>query len=121
MDREDPRSYLTGLEGEQAMREPLGRLSRRSRATVRPTWAATGIPAGAMVAIDGCGGAEIGCKIFWTTKDQCVSYAESRAGGYWYAAGGGSSEEQATQNAVRLCQSGTAPANTCESIIAECR
>jgi aspartyl-tRNA(Asn)/glutamyl-tRNA(Gln) amidotransferase subunit A len=46
MHREDPRSYLTGLEGEQAMWEPLGRLFRRYRAIVCPTWAVTGIPAG---------------------------------------------------------------------------
>ena len=46
MHREDPRSYLTGLEGEQAMWEPLGRLFRRYRAILCPTWAVTGIPAG---------------------------------------------------------------------------
>ena len=46
MYREDPRSYLTGLEGEQAMWEPVGRLFRRYRAIVCPTWAVTGIPAG---------------------------------------------------------------------------
>ncbi len=42
----EPRSYLTGLEGEQAMWEPLGKLFRRYRALVCPTWAVTGIPAG---------------------------------------------------------------------------
>jgi aspartyl-tRNA(Asn)/glutamyl-tRNA(Gln) amidotransferase subunit A len=46
MYREDPRSYLTGLEGEQAMWEPLGELFRRYRAIVCPTWAIIGIPAG---------------------------------------------------------------------------
>jgi hypothetical protein len=33
------------------------------------------------LAIDGCGGSGIGCKAFWTTRDRCVSYTESRAGG----------------------------------------
>jgi aspartyl-tRNA(Asn)/glutamyl-tRNA(Gln) amidotransferase subunit A len=42
----EPRSYLTGLEGEQEMWEPLGELFRRYRALVCPTWAVTGIPAG---------------------------------------------------------------------------
>ena len=42
----EPRSYLTGLEGEQAMWESVGRLFRRYRAIVCPTWAVTGIPAG---------------------------------------------------------------------------
>jgi aspartyl-tRNA(Asn)/glutamyl-tRNA(Gln) amidotransferase subunit A len=46
MHRDDPRSYLTGLEGEQAMWEPLGQLFRRYRAIVCPAWAVTGIPAG---------------------------------------------------------------------------
>jgi len=42
----DPRSFLTGLEGEQAMWEPVGALLRRYRALVCPTWAVTGIEAG---------------------------------------------------------------------------
>jgi aspartyl-tRNA(Asn)/glutamyl-tRNA(Gln) amidotransferase subunit A len=42
----EPRSYLTGLEGEQEMWEPIGKLFRRYRALVCPTWAVTGIPAG---------------------------------------------------------------------------
>lgn len=42
----EPRSFLTGLEGEQAMWEPIGKLFRRYRAIVCPTWAVTGIPAG---------------------------------------------------------------------------
>jgi uncharacterized protein YkwD len=73
------------------------------------------------LAMDGCGGAGIGCKVFWITKDRCVSYTESRVGGFWYAAGGGSSQQQAVQNAIRFCQSGTAPPNSCKSIVAECR
>jgi aspartyl-tRNA(Asn)/glutamyl-tRNA(Gln) amidotransferase subunit A len=43
---DDPRSFLTGLEGEQAMWEPVGALLRRYRALVCPTWAVTGIEAG---------------------------------------------------------------------------
>ena len=42
----EPRSYLTGLEGEQEMWEPIGQLFRKYRALVCPTWAVTGIPAG---------------------------------------------------------------------------
>lgn len=75
------------------------------------------------LALDGCGGAGIGCKIFWTTRDQCVAYAESRQDGYWYAAGGGASKEDAEANAIRFCQSGTAPANSCRVLAdtSECR
>lgn len=65
------------------------------------------------LAIKGCGGFANGCKSFWTTRDRCVAYAESRQGGYWYAAGGGESREQAEANAVRFCQNGAAPANSC--------
>jgi aspartyl-tRNA(Asn)/glutamyl-tRNA(Gln) amidotransferase subunit A len=42
----EPRSFLAGLEGEQAMWEPVGTLLQRYRAIVCPTWAVTGIPAG---------------------------------------------------------------------------
>jgi hypothetical protein len=72
-------------------------------------------------ALNGCGGAAQGCKVFWTTNDRCVSFAESRSGGYWYAAGGGTSDAQARQNATRLCQSGKAPANSCKVTGAWCR
>lgn len=73
------------------------------------------------LALDGCGGSGAGCKVFWTTRDQCVAFAESRAGGYWYAAGGGASESKAQANAVRFCQDGSAPANSCTATVAECR
>ena len=42
----EPGAFLHGLEGEQAMWEPLGELFRRYRAVIAPTWAVTGIPAG---------------------------------------------------------------------------
>ena len=42
----EPRFFLTGLEGEQAMWEPIGNLLKRYRAIVCPTWAVTGIEAG---------------------------------------------------------------------------
>lgn len=42
----EPRSFLAGLEGEQAMWEPVGKLLQRYRAIVCPTWAVTGITAG---------------------------------------------------------------------------
>jgi pathogenesis-related protein 1 len=73
------------------------------------------------LAVKGCGGANIGCKVFWSTKDKCVAYAESRKNGWWYAAGGGTSDQQARQNALRWCQSGNAPANSCKVAVAECR
>lgn len=73
------------------------------------------------LALEGCGGAGAGCKVFWTTRDQCVSFAESRDGGYWYAAGGGTSESEAQASAVRFCQSGSAPGNTCAATVTECR
>ena len=65
------------------------------------------------LAFDGCGGAKNGCKTFWTTTDKCVSFAESRSGGYWYAAGGGNDAQQALANALKFCQSGTAPPGSC--------
>jgi hypothetical protein len=65
------------------------------------------------LAFNGCGGAKNGCKTFWTTTDKCVSFAESRAGGYWYAAGGGNDGQQALANALKFCQSGTAPPGSC--------
>jgi uncharacterized protein YkwD len=73
------------------------------------------------LAFNGCGGAKNGCKTFWTTKDKCVSFAESRQNGYWYAAGGGNDQNQAKANAIRFCQRGTAPANSCKSTGVWCR
>ncbi|HRD78289.1 MAG TPA: CAP domain-containing protein [Hyphomicrobiaceae bacterium] len=72
-------------------------------------------------AISGCGGAGAGCRVFWTTRDRCVSYAESRSGGFWYAAGGGPTDAVARQNAIRFCQSGTAPRGSCRTTGAWCR
>jgi hypothetical protein len=69
--------------------------------------------AASAAALSKCGGAGAGCKVFWTTSDRCVSYAESRSGGYWYAAGGGPTEDAARQKAISFCQSGTAPKNSC--------
>lgn len=65
------------------------------------------------LATNGCGGA--GCKVFWTTTDRCVSFAERRQGGYWYAAGGGPNEAEARKKAIGFCQGGTAPANSCRN------
>jgi uncharacterized protein YkwD len=73
------------------------------------------------LAFNGCGGNNNGCKTFWTTKDKCVSFADSTQGGYWYAAGGGNDQDQAKQNAVKFCQSGSAPANSCKPKGAWCR
>jgi hypothetical protein len=73
------------------------------------------------LAFNGCGGAKNGCKTFWTTKDRCVSFAESRANGYWYAAGGGNDQNQAKANAIKFCQSGTAPPNSCKNTGVWCR
>ena len=72
-------------------------------------------------ALNGCGGAAAGCKVFWTTSDRCVSYAESRSGGYWYAAGGGGTDAEARQKAMGFCQSGKAPPNSCKNTGAWCK
>lgn len=42
----EPHGFLMGLEGEQAMWKPVGKLLQRYRAIVCPTWAVTGISAG---------------------------------------------------------------------------
>jgi aspartyl-tRNA(Asn)/glutamyl-tRNA(Gln) amidotransferase subunit A len=42
----EPRGFLHGLEGEQEMWLPIGRLFETFDALVCPTWASTGIPAG---------------------------------------------------------------------------
>jgi hypothetical protein len=70
------------------------------------------------LALKGCGS---GCKVFWTTQDKCVAYAHSTKGGYWYAAGGAPTDQQARQNALKFCQSGSAPPNSCVIAAAECR
>ena len=70
------------------------------------------------LALKGCGS---GCKVFWTTQDKCVAYAHSTKGGYWYAAGGAPTDQQAKQNALKFCQSGSAPPNSCVIAAAECR
>lgn len=73
-------------------------------------------------ALNGCGGTGHGCKVFWTTRDKCVSFAESRANnGYWSAAGGGQTADDARRNALRFCQSGTAPAGSCRQVGFWCR
>ncbi len=73
------------------------------------------------LAVNGCGGAGNGCKAFWTTNAKCVAYAESRQGGYWYAAGGANDANQANQNALKFCQSGSAPAGSCKTTLTKCR
>jgi aspartyl-tRNA(Asn)/glutamyl-tRNA(Gln) amidotransferase subunit A len=44
--RDEPGSFLRGLESEQAMWEPIGELFERFDALVCPTWAVVGVPAG---------------------------------------------------------------------------
>jgi hypothetical protein len=72
------------------------------------------------LAVNGCGGAGKGCKAFWTTNAKCVAYAESRQGGYWYAAGGANDANQANQNALKFCQSGSAPPGSCKVTLSKC-
>jgi pathogenesis-related protein 1 len=74
-------------------------------------------------AIKACNqGSQSGCEVFFTTQARCVSYAESwQANGWWYGAAGSSSEQEARQNAVNSCQSGGAPANTCQSRVGLCQ
>jgi aspartyl-tRNA(Asn)/glutamyl-tRNA(Gln) amidotransferase subunit A len=43
---EEPGAFLRGLEGEQRMWEPIGRLFETFDAVIGPTWAVPGIPAG---------------------------------------------------------------------------
>lgn len=77
--------------------------------------------AASVQALSSCGGAGAGCKVFWTTVDRCVSYAESRSGGYWYAAASGTTDAEARRKAISSCQSGKAPANSCKNTGAWCR
>jgi len=72
-------------------------------------------------AVNGCGGPAKGCAAFYSAKDKCVAYAESRQGGYWYAAGSAGNEQQADQNALKYCQSGTAPPGSCKVSFSKCR
>jgi hypothetical protein len=72
-------------------------------------------------AFDGCGGQQNRCEVFWTTRDRCVAFAESRAGGYWYAAGGSASEGGAQANALRICQNGSAPSGSCAVVRSWCQ
>jgi Domain of unknown function (DUF4189) len=72
-------------------------------------------------ALQGCGGSAAGCKVFGSSTDRCVSFAESRQSGYWYAAGSGADDGTARSNAVRHCQSGTAPRESCRAVNAWCR
>ena len=71
-------------------------------------------------AVNGCGGYVKGCAVFYSAKDKCVAYAESRQGGYWYAAGSAGNGQQADQNALKYCQSGTAPSGSCKVIFSKC-
>ncbi|MFC3148295.1 DUF4189 domain-containing protein [Piscinibacterium candidicorallinum] len=73
------------------------------------------------LAVKGCGGAAEGCRTFGSSTARCNAYAESRRGGYWYAAGGADTEAQAKANALRFCQSGTAPAGSCVVAHSSCR
>jgi hypothetical protein len=73
------------------------------------------------LATKGCGGPAEGCRAFASSTSRCNAYAESRQGGYWYAAGGGNDEAQAKANALRFCQSGTAPAGSCVVAHSSCR
>ena len=66
-----------------------------------------------------CGNA--GCKVTTSTTDRCVAFAESRQGGFWWAVGGGLTEANASANAVRYCQNGTAPAGSCGVARVSCR
>jgi hypothetical protein len=72
-------------------------------------------------ALNACGGAQVGCRVFWTTTDRCVSYAESRSGGYWYAAAGAATDAEAREAAINSCRSAKAPANTCKDLGVWCR
>jgi aspartyl-tRNA(Asn)/glutamyl-tRNA(Gln) amidotransferase subunit A len=72
----EPRSFLEGLEGEQAMWEPVGKLLQRYRAIVCPTWAVTGINAGDSylgTLFDGGGPNDLQFTAFMTTPFNVLS------------------------------------------------
>ena len=73
------------------------------------------------LALQGCGGPGNSCRVFATSTGYCNAFAESRPGGYWFAAGSGTTEAIATANAIRFCQSGPAPAGSCRIAKAWCR
>jgi hypothetical protein len=69
-------------------------------------------------AIAACGGA--GCRVVLRSGNRCISYAESRSGGYWYGIADGPDQAQVQQAAVRFCQQ-RAPAGSCRSAGVWCR
>ncbi len=77
--------------------------------------------AASKTASNACGGAAQGCRVFGTSTQRCIAFAESRQSGYWYAAGGGEEQSTASANALRLCQSGTAPPASCRIAMSACR
>jgi hypothetical protein len=71
-------------------------------------------------AVSGCGGSAHNCKDFWATTDSCVAFAMSPAPDYYYAAGSGTSQNAAKSSAIKFCQSGNAPAGSCEVLMSRC-
>lgn len=71
-------------------------------------------------AVNGCGGGNNSCQVFWTTQESCVAFAMSPAP-FFYAAGGGDRQDDAERNAIKFCQSGQAPANSCRVQMAQCQ
>lgn len=74
----------------------------------------TGFVAASQLAEQGCGGKAQGCKVFATTQAVCTAFADSRQGGYWFAAGAALDAKAAQANALRFCQSGSAPPASCK-------
>jgi hypothetical protein len=79
------------------------------------------LAAAQQAAINSCGA---GCQVVFTSTNQCVAYADSRQGGYWFgtaqAWGTGASAQGVGQSALSSCNS-RAPANSCRVEVARCR
>ena len=69
------------------------------------------------VALQGCG--DSACKILDAQLAQCIAYAESRQGGYWFAAYLGQDLMTVQANALNACMK-SAPAGSCRLVKARC-
>jgi hypothetical protein len=69
-------------------------------------------------ALGGCGSAS--CKIEGIAQAECIAYAESRSGGYWYGLGVDHTKWLVQSVAQGGCSKG-APAGTCKLVDARCR
>jgi hypothetical protein len=59
------------------------------------------------------------CRYLFFNEKKCISYAESRAGGWWYGWAYGSNRSSVQDKAVEGCAAG-APPNTCRVLLIAC-